>query len=223
MRSPYSLGPPPNRRLVGSILSLKRGIEISHQFPILFFFFCPHPLPTFPNFFPSRFLLLLLLRKASLDRARLDNSRIGLNISWNQRFLYFLFKKGFWDFRSSKKVADAANGVVIAIEKKLPSILVDETSVQKIQCLTPNIGVVYSGMGPDFRVLVRKSRKQAKQYHRLYKDVKAIGFTQGDEIMESSPVSQTTDPRPTFSDNVPNLGNGGNVPAMNVNNKLPTL
>lgn len=27
-----------------------------------------------------------------------------------------------------------------------------------------------SGMGPDFRVLVRKSRKQAEQYHRLYKE-----------------------------------------------------
>ncbi|EOY27571.1 N-terminal nucleophile aminohydrolases superfamily protein isoform 3, partial [Theobroma cacao] len=68
----------------------------------------------------------------------------------------------------------AANGVVIATEKKLPSILVDEISVQKIQCLTPNIGVVYRfgfiGMGPDFRVLVRKSRKQAEQYHRLYKE-----------------------------------------------------
>ncbi|KAM5587144.1 proteasome subunit alpha type-2-A [Rosa sericea] len=64
----------------------------------------------------------------------------------------------------------ASNGVVIATEKKLPSILVDEASVQKIQCLTPNIGVVYSGMGPDFRVLVRKSRKQAVQYHQLYKE-----------------------------------------------------
>ncbi|GER41662.1 proteasome subunit alpha type [Striga asiatica] len=64
----------------------------------------------------------------------------------------------------------AANGVVIATEKKLPSILVDETSVQKIQILTPNIGVVYSGMGPDSRVLVRKSRKQAEQYFRLYKE-----------------------------------------------------
>ncbi|KVH95782.1 Proteasome A-type subunit [Cynara cardunculus var. scolymus] len=64
----------------------------------------------------------------------------------------------------------AANGVVIATEKKLPSILVDESSVQKIQILTPNIGVVYSGMGPDSRVLVRKSRKQAEQYNRLYKE-----------------------------------------------------
>ncbi|XP_042470559.1 proteasome subunit alpha type-2-like [Zingiber officinale] len=63
----------------------------------------------------------------------------------------------------------AANGVVIATEKKLPSILVDEASVQKIQLMTTNIGVVYSGMGPDSRVLVRKSRKQAQQYFRLYK------------------------------------------------------
>ncbi|TXG71241.1 hypothetical protein EZV62_006176 [Acer yangbiense] len=101
------------------------------------------------------------------------------------RFLLPL--SGFWTVPSGKLVQiehaltavgsgqtslgiKAANGVVIATEKKLPSILVDETSVQKIQILTPNIGVVYSGMGPDFRVLVRKSRKQAEQYHRLYKE-----------------------------------------------------
>ena len=48
----------------------------------------------------------------------------------------------------------ATNGVVIATEKKLPSTLVDETSVEKISLFTSNIGVVYSGMGPDFRVLV---------------------------------------------------------------------
>ncbi|XP_019710858.1 proteasome subunit alpha type-2 isoform X2 [Elaeis guineensis] len=63
----------------------------------------------------------------------------------------------------------AANGVVIATEKKLPSILVDETSVQKIQLMTTNIGVVSSGMGSDFRVLVKKGRQQAQQYYRLYK------------------------------------------------------
>ncbi|XP_052483604.1 uncharacterized protein LOC105789157 isoform X2 [Gossypium raimondii] len=70
MHSPYSLGPPPNRRLVGcnritpyslpslllilaviATLSLKRVIGNPHQFPILFSIFCPHPLPTFPNFF----------------------------------------------------------------------------------------------------------------------------------------------------------------------------
>jgi 20S proteasome alpha/beta subunit len=62
----------------------------------------------------------------------------------------------------------ATDGVVIATEKKLPSILVDETTVQKIAVITPHIGVVYSGMGPDFRVLVRKARKTAQTYYRLY-------------------------------------------------------
>eukprot|EP00891_Asterochloris_glomerata_P003023 jgi/Astpho2/3023/Aster-03332 len=64
----------------------------------------------------------------------------------------------------------ATNGVVVATEKKLRSSLVDESSVQKIAALTPNIGVAYSGMGPDSRVLVRKARKQAQAYYRLYKE-----------------------------------------------------
>eukprot|EP00897_Mesotaenium_endlicherianum_P000445 jgi/Mesen1/10400/ME000081S09798 len=65
----------------------------------------------------------------------------------------------------------ATNGVVIATEKKLPSALIDEESVKKIQLLTPNTGVVYSGMGPDMRVLVRKSRKAAATYHRQYDEI----------------------------------------------------
>ena len=64
----------------------------------------------------------------------------------------------------------ATNGVVIATEKKLRSSLVDESTVQRISTLTPNIGVAYSGMGPDSRVLVRKARKQAQAYYQLYKE-----------------------------------------------------
>ncbi|XP_065615652.1 proteasome subunit alpha type-2-like [Quercus suber] len=37
----------------------------------------------------------------------------------------------------------AANGVVIVTEKELPSILVNEEFVQKIQSLASNIGIVY--------------------------------------------------------------------------------
>ena len=62
----------------------------------------------------------------------------------------------------------ATNGVVIATEKKLPSVLVDEASVEKIQLFTENIGVVYSGMGPDFRVLVQKGQKKAATYKLQY-------------------------------------------------------
>jgi len=46
----------------------------------------------------------------------------------------------------------------------------DESSIQKCSMLTENIGVVYSGMGPDSRVLVRKGRKKAQQYYRTYKE-----------------------------------------------------
>ena len=45
-----------------------------------------------------------------------------------------------------------------------------------MQQLTQNIGVVYSGMGPDSRVLVRKARKAAQRYYRTY--------------LENIPVSQ---------------------------------
>ena len=64
----------------------------------------------------------------------------------------------------------ATDGVVIATEKKLPSMLVDEDTVKKIAILTPNVGMVYSGMGPDYRVLVRKARKTAAAYFRLYQE-----------------------------------------------------
>jgi len=64
----------------------------------------------------------------------------------------------------------AMNGVVIATEKKLPSVLIDETSMQKILMLTENIAIVYSGMGADFRVLARKGRKSAQQYFRVYRE-----------------------------------------------------
>ena len=62
----------------------------------------------------------------------------------------------------------AKNGVVVATEKKLPSPLVDESTVEKLSTLSPNIGLAYSGMGPDSRVLVRRSRKSAAVYSRTF-------------------------------------------------------
>lgn len=67
-------------------------------------------------------------------------------------------------------VPTAKNGVVIATEKKLPTILVDETSSKKIAMLSENAGIVYSGLGPDYRVLVRKARKKAQTYFQKYKE-----------------------------------------------------
>lgn len=50
----------------------------------------------------------------------------------------------------------ASNGVVLATEKKQKSILYDEQSVHKVEPITKHIGIVYSGMGPDYRYLKKK-------------------------------------------------------------------
>eukprot|EP00920_Eleutheroschizon_duboscqi_P018911 GHVT01044979.1.p1 GENE.GHVT01044979.1~~GHVT01044979.1.p1 ORF type:complete len:237 (+),score=29.01 GHVT01044979.1:315-1025(+) len=65
----------------------------------------------------------------------------------------------------------AKDGVVIATEKKVSSpILVDETSLRKVQHFTPNIGCVCAGMPADFRVVLKKGRKEAAAYKLFYKD-----------------------------------------------------
>nr|VWP00690.1 Calcineurin subunit B (Calcineurin regulatory subunit) (Protein phosphatase 2B regulatory subunit) [Ganoderma boninense] len=62
----------------------------------------------------------------------------------------------------------ASNGIVIATEKKSSSILIDDSMIDKVSVICPNIGIVYSGMGPDFRVLVAKARKSAQSYWKIY-------------------------------------------------------
>ncbi|KAJ2726239.1 Proteasome subunit alpha type-2 [Coemansia sp. Benny D115] len=62
----------------------------------------------------------------------------------------------------------AANGVVIATEKKTGSSLIDVSSLEHMAMVCDSIGMVYSGMGPDFRVLVNSARKMAQRYRRIY-------------------------------------------------------
>jgi 20S proteasome subunit alpha 2 len=62
----------------------------------------------------------------------------------------------------------ASNGIVIATEKKSSSILIDDSMLDKVAVICPHIGIVYSGMGPDFRVLVNKARKSAQAYFKIY-------------------------------------------------------
>jgi 20S proteasome subunit alpha 2 len=64
----------------------------------------------------------------------------------------------------------AVDGVVLATEKKLPSSLVDDSTVAKISLLTPSICSVYSGMGPDARVLAAKARKAVQTYYRTFQE-----------------------------------------------------
>ncbi|RKF76326.1 putative proteasome subunit alpha type-2 [Golovinomyces cichoracearum] len=65
----------------------------------------------------------------------------------------------------------ATNGIVLATEKKSSSPLIDSPSLSKVSLITPNIGMVYSGMGPDYRVLVDKARKVSHtEYKRIYNE-----------------------------------------------------
>jgi 20S proteasome subunit alpha 2 len=65
----------------------------------------------------------------------------------------------------------ATNGVVLATEKKSSSPLIDPPSLSKVSHITPNIGMVYAGMGPDYRVLVDKARKVSHTgYKRIYNE-----------------------------------------------------
>jgi len=62
----------------------------------------------------------------------------------------------------------AKNGVVLATEKKLSSILVDESSIMKTGTISTHLGASYSGISADFRVLLQKARKSAVEYYSLY-------------------------------------------------------
>lgn len=64
----------------------------------------------------------------------------------------------------------AKNGVVIAAEKKVSSILVDESSVHKVDKLCDYMGATYSGIGPDFQAVLLKARKDIQVYHTRYQD-----------------------------------------------------
>ncbi|CAG8478180.1 10795_t:CDS:2 [Diversispora eburnea] len=70
----------------------------------------------------------------------------------------------------------ATNGVVIATEKKAASPLIDDSSLEKVANVCPNIGIVYSGMGPDFRILLTKARKAAQKYKRIYDEYPPTGI-----------------------------------------------
>jgi len=65
----------------------------------------------------------------------------------------------------------AMNGAVLATEKKNKSILFCDHSTYKVEQITNNIGMVYSGMGPDYRLLIRRARKMAQDYYLMYHEI----------------------------------------------------
>uniref|UniRef100_A0A7S1ZX62 Proteasome subunit alpha type-2 n=1 Tax=Trieres chinensis TaxID=1514140 RepID=A0A7S1ZX62_TRICV len=68
----------------------------------------------------------------------------------------------------------ARDGVVVATDKKFQSDLVDSDDVTKVERVNDGCGFVYSGVGPDYRVLVRKARKSAQSYFRVYREPQPV-------------------------------------------------
>jgi len=62
------------------------------------------------------------------------------------------------------------DGIILACEKYISSILVDETSFHKISNISKHIGATYSGLGPDFKVLLKKTRKDFQTYKLTFMD-----------------------------------------------------
>ena len=62
------------------------------------------------------------------------------------------------------------DGVILASEKNLNSILIDETSFSKILNLSKFMGCAYSGLGPDFKVIVKQARKEFQTYKLKFMD-----------------------------------------------------
>lgn len=60
------------------------------------------------------------------------------------------------------------NGAVLVTERRATSPLIDAATLERVSAITDTVGLVYSGMGPDARVLTLKARKQAVQYERRH-------------------------------------------------------
>lgn len=90
----------------------------------------------------------------------------------------------------------ATNGVVIATDKKVSSVLVDTDEYQKIQSISPTTGIVYAGMGPDFRVLVSSARKEAQKYFLTYREVQPVSEVVKESALLMQEYTQSGGVRP---------------------------
>ena len=87
--------------------------------------------------------------------------------------------------RTSLGIA-SKTGVVIATDKKMGSTLIDSSNISKLSSITKHCGYVYSGLGPDQRVLVSNARKSAATYKTTYGEDIPLGML----VKETAAVMQ---------------------------------
>ena len=65
-------------------------------------------------------------------------------------------------------------GVVLAVEKRLPSSLVVPSSIEKILQIDNHVGCAMSGLSSDARTLVEHARVEAQNHHFTYNELMPI-------------------------------------------------
>jgi len=61
-----------------------------------------------------------------------------------------------------------ANGVVLAVEKKRISPLIDPASMEKILKIDEHVGATFAGLSSDARILIERARQEAQINRMLY-------------------------------------------------------
>eukprot|EP00614_Pseudopedinella_elastica_P015119 CAMPEP_0172582226 /NCGR_PEP_ID=MMETSP1068-20121228/1693_1 /TAXON_ID=35684 /ORGANISM="Pseudopedinella elastica, Strain CCMP716" /LENGTH=237 /DNA_ID=CAMNT_0013375523 /DNA_START=76 /DNA_END=789 /DNA_ORIENTATION=+ len=90
----------------------------------------------------------------------------------------------------------ATNGVVLCTDKKLPTKLMDADEIHKCEEVTPSTGMVYAGLGPDYRVLVKNARKSAQKYYQTYHEVQPVPMLVKDTAAVCQEYTQSGGVRP---------------------------
>ena len=90
----------------------------------------------------------------------------------------------------------ASNGVVIATDKKIPTVLIEDSEHHKIQVIHDQAGAVYAGMGPDFRLLTGLARKEASNYYLEYHEHSPINKLTGTVAAVMQQYTQSGGVRP---------------------------
>ncbi|KAJ1486181.1 nucleophile aminohydrolase [Baffinella frigidus] len=62
-----------------------------------------------------------------------------------------------------------SQGVILAVEKRVTSPLLDPTSIEKIMELDAHIGCAMSGLTADARTLVDKARVETQNHRSLFR------------------------------------------------------
>jgi proteasome alpha subunit len=63
------------------------------------------------------------------------------------------------------------NGVVLAVEKKRISPLIDPASMEKILKIDEHVGATFAGLSSDARILIERARQEAQINRMLYDEI----------------------------------------------------